>query len=75
MICSIGSFGVVHTLGGQRFRPCGAPTCRGVFIDTTLPGRRRYCMPGLRGNRINVANHRARQATTHERRSTSEQAP
>jgi predicted RNA-binding Zn ribbon-like protein len=62
LICGIGILGVVHTLGEQRFRPCGAPTCRGAFIDTTRPGRRRYCMPGLCGNRINVANHRARQA-------------
>ncbi|MEV7379817.1 CGNR zinc finger domain-containing protein [Streptomyces lydicus] len=34
----------------------------GVFIDTTRRGRCRYCMPGLCGNGINVANHRARQA-------------
>ena len=62
LICGVGILGVVHTLGAGRFRSCGAPTCRGAFIDTTRPGRRRYCMPGLCGNRINVANHRARQA-------------
>ncbi|MGP4016012.1 CGNR zinc finger domain-containing protein [Saccharopolyspora sp. 5N708] len=62
VICGVGVLGVVHTLGEQRFRPCGAPTCRGAFIDTTRPGRRRYCMPGLCGNRVNVANHRARRA-------------
>lgn len=72
LICGIGILGVVHTLGEQRFRPCSAPTCRGVFIDTTRPGRRRYCMPGLCGNRINVANHRARQAATRDRRTNSE---
>ncbi|MEV0698113.1 CGNR zinc finger domain-containing protein [Saccharopolyspora sp. NPDC050389] len=66
LICGIGILGVVHTLGEQRFRPCGAPTCRGAFIDTTRPGRRRYCMPGLCGNRINVANHRARQAAARD---------
>ncbi|MFB9837483.1 CGNR zinc finger domain-containing protein [Actinoallomurus acaciae] len=60
LICGIGILGVVHTLGEERFRPCAAPTCRGAFIDTTRPGRRRYCMPGLCGNRVNVANHRAR---------------
>src|SRR3954468_7483782 len=53
LICGIGILGVVHTLGEQRFRLCGAPTCRGAFIDTTRPGRRRYCMPGLCGNRVN----------------------
>jgi predicted RNA-binding Zn ribbon-like protein len=42
-----------------------------VFIDTTRPGRRRYCMPGLCGNRINVANHRARRAATRDMRPNS----
>ncbi|MGY0059395.1 CGNR zinc finger domain-containing protein [Streptomyces sp. LZ34] len=68
LICGIGILGVVHTLGEQRFRPCAAPACRGAFIDTTRPGSRRYCMPGLCGNRVNVANHRARQAATPDRR-------
>ncbi|MGH8882775.1 MAG: CGNR zinc finger domain-containing protein [Stackebrandtia sp.] len=66
LICGMGILGVVHVLGAQRFRPCGAPDCRGVFIDTTRPGRRRYCMPGLCGNRTNVANHRARRAAARE---------
>ncbi len=61
-VCGIGILGVVRTLGEERFRACGAPTCRGAFIDTTRPGRRRYCMPALCGNRVNVANHRARRA-------------
>ncbi|MFJ2200514.1 CGNR zinc finger domain-containing protein [Streptomyces violaceusniger] len=67
LICGMGILGAVHTLGEQRFRPCTAPTCRGVFIDTTRPGSRRYCMPGLCGNRANVANHRARHAATRGR--------
>ncbi|WP_409494416.1 CGNR zinc finger domain-containing protein [Amycolatopsis sp. cmx-11-12] len=60
LICGVGILGVVQTLGTERFRACAAPTCQGAFIDTTRPGRRRYCMPGLCGNRVNVANHRAR---------------
>ncbi|GAA1090617.1 CGNR zinc finger domain-containing protein [Nocardiopsis composta] len=71
LICGIGILGVVHTLGEQRFRPCSAPTCRGAFIDTTRPGRRRYCMPGLCGNRVNVANHRARRSAAERRRGDS----
>jgi len=63
IISGVGILGVVHSLGVERFRQCGAPTCLGAFIDTTRPGRRRYCMPGLCGNRVNVANHRARRAT------------
>jgi predicted RNA-binding Zn ribbon-like protein len=62
LVCAVGVLGVVHTLGAERFRPCASTTCSGAFIDTTRPGRRRYCMPDLCGNRVNVANHRARQA-------------
>lgn len=75
LICGIGVLGVVHTLGPQRFRPCDAATCRGVFIDTTRPGHRRYCMPGLCGNRVNVARHRARRAAAHDPRTGSREAP
>ena len=60
VVCGVGVLGVVHALGVERFRPCGSSTCAGVFVDTTRPGRRRYCMPGLCGNRENVAAHRAR---------------
>ena len=68
LICGVGILGVVHTLGDERFRACAAPTCRGAFIDTTRPGRRRYCMPGLCGNRVNVANHRARNVSNQANR-------
>lgn len=60
LVCAVGILGVVHALGAERFRSCADPTCSGAFIDTTRPGRRRYCMPDLCGNRVNVANHRAR---------------
>ncbi|MFE5646567.1 CGNR zinc finger domain-containing protein [Rhodococcus sp. NPDC056516] len=56
--------GTLRTLGYERFRPCASPTCNGVFVDTSRGGRRRYCMPALCGNRINVANHRQRQRDT-----------
>ncbi|KIH97849.1 hypothetical protein LP52_16700 [Streptomonospora alba] len=72
VVCGIGVLGVVHALGERRFRPCGAPACRGAFIDTTRPGRRRYCMPGLCGNRTNVANHRSRRAETGHGRNRAE---
>lgn len=47
-------------LGPERFRDCASPTCSGVFVDTSRPGRRRYCMPDLCGNRANVAAYRER---------------
>ncbi|QII08136.1 CGNR zinc finger domain-containing protein [Rhodococcoides fascians A25f] len=50
----------LRMLGFERFRACASPTCNGVFVDVSRGGRRRYCMPGLCGNRINVANHRQR---------------
>lgn len=59
-VIAVGLLGVVSALGHERFRPCQAPGCRGVFADTSRAGRRRYCMPDLCGNRLNVANHRAR---------------
>ncbi|MFB4296654.1 CGNR zinc finger domain-containing protein [Actinomadura sp. NTSP31] len=63
-LVATGILGVVRTLGHRRFRPCAAPGCRGVFADISRAGRRLYCMPDLCGNRVNVANHRARH---HER--------
>jgi predicted RNA-binding Zn ribbon-like protein len=59
-LAGTGLLGTVRALGHERFRPCDAPGCRGVFADTSRAGRRRYCTPELCGNRLNVANHRAR---------------
>lgn len=67
LVSGVGILGVLRILGSERFRQCGAPTCCGVFIDTTRPGSRRYCMPGLCGNRLNVANHRRRRDSSLER--------
>ncbi|QXJ23349.1 CGNR zinc finger domain-containing protein [Actinomadura graeca] len=62
-LIAVGLLGTVRALGHERFRACAAPGCRGVFADTSRAGRRRYCMPGVCGNRLNVANHRARRRT------------
>ncbi|MET7304360.1 CGNR zinc finger domain-containing protein [Embleya sp. NPDC005575] len=59
-LVGVALLGVVRALGHERFRPCATPGCRGVFVDTSRAGRRRYCLPDLCGNRLNVANHRAR---------------
>jgi predicted RNA-binding Zn ribbon-like protein len=50
----------LRVLGPDRFRHCTAPTCDGMFVDTSRAGRRRYCVPEVCGNRVNVAAHRAR---------------
>ncbi|MEK8171675.1 CGNR zinc finger domain-containing protein [Streptomyces sp. M19] len=60
VLTGTGLLGALRTLGHTRFRPCASPVCDGVFVDTSRAGRRRYCMPDLCGNRINVAKHRAR---------------
>ncbi|MFI7703110.1 CGNR zinc finger domain-containing protein [Nonomuraea sp. NPDC049480] len=60
-LIGIGLLGAIRALGHGRFRPCAAPGCRGVFVDTSRAGRRAYCMPDVCGNRVNVAVHRARQ--------------
>ncbi|MFH8570327.1 CGNR zinc finger domain-containing protein [Streptomyces sp. NPDC017993] len=55
-----GLLGVLRTLNHDRIRHCASPVCDGMFVDTSKAGRRRYCMPDLCGNRLNVAKHRAR---------------
>jgi hypothetical protein len=60
VLLGAGLLGVLHVLGPGRFRQCASPACRGAFVDVSRGGRRRYCVPEICGNRINVANHRAR---------------
>lgn len=60
VLLGAGLLGVLHVLGPGRFRQCASPACRGAFVDVSRAGRRRYCVPEICGNRINVANHRAR---------------
>ena len=59
-VVGTGLLGVVRTLSRERFRHCTADDCDGMFVDVSKAGRRRYCTPGVCGNRRNVANHRAR---------------
>ncbi|MCU1662272.1 MAG: hypothetical protein JWR58_2337 [Pseudonocardia sp.] len=67
LLTATGLLSVLRVLGHDRFRPCASPACTGMFVDTSRAGRRRYCAPEVCGNRINVANHRARRrAAIHE---------
>lgn len=59
-VIGTGLLGVVRTLSRERFRHCTADDCDGMFVDVSKAGRRRYCTPGVCGNRRNVANYRAR---------------
>ncbi|MET9372911.1 CGNR zinc finger domain-containing protein [Streptomyces sp. NPDC003035] len=49
----------------DRVRACGSDTCSLLFVDTSRPGRRRWCAMERCGNRHKVRAHRAR---THEER-------
>lgn len=43
-----------------RIRQCGAGDCALVFVDTSRPGRRRWCSMERCGNRAKVRAHRDR---------------
>ncbi|MFD7317793.1 CGNR zinc finger domain-containing protein [Streptomyces sp. NPDC059883] len=60
VLMGTGLLGALRTLSHDRFRRCASPVCEGMFVDTSKAGRRRYCMPEVCGNRLNVASHRAR---------------
>lgn len=62
LVVGAGLLSVVHALGTDRFRGCASPQCAGKFIDTSNSGRRRYCLPRICGNRVNVARYRARRS-------------
>lgn len=44
----------------DRIRACGADNCALLFVDTSRPGRRRWCAMERCGNRHKVRAHRAR---------------
>lgn len=47
----------------HRIRVCGAHDCRLLFVDTSRPGKRRWCSMERCGNRHKVRAHRARNST------------
>ncbi|MEU6468667.1 CGNR zinc finger domain-containing protein [Streptomyces massasporeus] len=48
----------------DRVRECGAHNCHLLFVDTSRPGRRRWCAMEHCGNREKVRAHRARHTST-----------
>jgi predicted RNA-binding Zn ribbon-like protein len=44
-----------------RLGECAAPDCAFLFLDTSRPGRRRWCAMNRCGNRQHVREHRRRQ--------------
>ncbi|WP_409470270.1 CGNR zinc finger domain-containing protein [Streptomyces sp. HC307] len=49
-------------LYADRIRECAAHDCFLLFVDTSRPGRRRWCAMEHCGNRAKVRAHRARKA-------------
>lgn len=47
----------------DRFRECGTHNCYLLFVDTSRPGRRRWCAMERCGNLHKVRAHRARRTT------------
>lgn len=41
-----------------RIRECASPTCILLFVDTSRPGKRRWCAMDLCGNRAKTAQYR-----------------
>ena len=55
----------VDLFGGSlahRIRVCSAEDCGLLFVDTSRPGRRRWCSMQRCGNRAKIRTHRARRA-------------
>ncbi|WP_329590049.1 ABATE domain-containing protein [Streptomyces sp. NBC_01005] len=50
----------------DRIRECGSDSCKLLFVDTSRPGRRRWCAMEHCGNLHKVRAHRARLATDPE---------
>ncbi|MEV0557479.1 ABATE domain-containing protein [Streptomyces sp. NPDC050597] len=46
----------------DRIRECGSHNCALLFVDTSRPGRRRWCAMEHCGNRQKARTHRARRA-------------
>jgi len=50
-----------------RVRECAAEDCALLFVDTSPPGRRRWCSMDGCGNRAKTSAYRRRQGRTHAR--------
>ncbi|MFJ9031594.1 CGNR zinc finger domain-containing protein [Streptomyces sp. NPDC102274] len=75
VLMGTGLLGTLRTLSHDRFRRCASPVCEGMFVDTSKAGRRRYCMPEVCGNRLNVASHRARRLGSGRRPESARRRP
>ncbi|MFD0414279.1 CGNR zinc finger domain-containing protein [Streptomyces sp. NPDC127108] len=54
-----------------RVRECAAHDCFLLFVDTSRPGRRRWCAMERCGNRAKARTHRATRAATTDRRAAA----
>ena len=60
-LSTIAADAIQMVMGPQRSRIRACPECRMVFVDTSRPGRRRWCSSASGcGNRAKVRAHRSR---------------
>jgi predicted RNA-binding Zn ribbon-like protein len=58
---------LTHPASAERLRQCGADDCYLVFLDTSRPGRRRWCSMQRCGNRTKVRSFRHRSLPSNEK--------
>lgn len=68
VVCRVTAYtatGLAHAFceDSGRIGACAREDCRTVFVDTSRNGRRRFCSTRC-ANRVHVADHRLRAATT-----------
>ncbi|MFF8592138.1 CGNR zinc finger domain-containing protein [Streptomyces sp. NPDC015220] len=56
------AIGLFTGTGADRIRECASPTCGLLFVDTSRPGRRRWCSSSACGGKDRAAAYRRRRA-------------
>ena len=55
------AIGLFTTTDARRLRECASPECGLLFLDTSRPGRRRWCSSTAGGGKARAAAYRQRQ--------------
>jgi predicted RNA-binding Zn ribbon-like protein len=58
------AIGLLTGSHAHRVRECASDTCALLFVDTSRPGKRRWCSMELCGNRAKTKQYRKRKAAT-----------
>lgn len=66
---------LLTTTDVPRLRQCASPECGLLFLDTSRPGRRRWCSGTACGGKARAAAYRRRRARPHPDRTTRQPDP